>query len=151
MSPLREQILKTVDGYLAGFNTNTAEGLIAHRHPDCKHTIVPTSTQNPVRSNAEYQAMIAPGFQAMKNFRLKIADGWTPLVDEVERKVVLYLTSTAETPIGEYRGEYMFALGMSEDGTQIVDVFEFVDSAMLGDFMPRMIKWMQDNVGDKAE
>ncbi|SPO05375.1 uncharacterized protein DNG_08062 [Cephalotrichum gorgonifer] len=142
MSPIREQILKTVDGYLAAFNTNTPEGTIALRSPDCKHHVLPKSAGHPVRSNEEYRDFISPGFQIMKPFIIKLADGVPPIIDEEQRKVTLYLASSAETPIGPYVNEYVFTLRTNDSGTEIVEVVEFIDSAYTAEFMTKIMAFI---------
>lgn len=145
MSPLRDQIEKTVQGYLDAFNTNTPDGTIAHRAPDCTHRIVPPSPQFPTRSNEEYKAFMGPSFQLMKNFHLKLADGEKPIIDDVNRRAVLYLTSSAETPLGPYDNNYVFTLSFSEDGTQITDVLEFIDTKVTGDFVTKMMAFAAEH------
>ncbi|KAH8887146.1 hypothetical protein GQ53DRAFT_327188 [Thozetella sp. PMI_491] len=142
MSPLREQLLKTANGYITSFNENTPEGTIAHRSPNCMHYMLPTWADIPPRSNAEYQAFIAQGFQVLKNFHLKLKDGVSPIIDEEQRKVVLHLTSTADTPIGPYTNQYVFTFQMSSDGTQIDEVVEFVDPKYTKDFVDRVIEYL---------
>lgn len=149
MSPLREQILKTVDGYLAAFNTNTPEGTIALRSPDCKHHVLPTNAGQPVRSNEEYKAFIGPSFQFLKPFVLKLADGVAPVIDEGQRKATLYLESTAETPIGPYANEYVFTLKTNEAGTEIVEVVEFIDTAYTAEFMTKIMAYIAEQSGQK--
>lgn len=144
MSPLREQILKTVDGYLDSFNTNTPEGTIALRNADCKHYILPATAGHPVRSNEEYQAFIGPSFQIMKNFILKLADGVAPIIDEEQRKATLYLTSTAETPLGPYKNEYIFTLRTNDAGSEIVEVVEFIDTAYTGEFLKKIMAYIAE-------
>ncbi|KAI9150789.1 Austinol synthesis protein H [Paramyrothecium foliicola] len=150
MSPLRDQLLQTAQNYLAAFNTNTPEGVIAHRSVDCKHRIIPTTAGHPVRSNEEYQAFMAPGLQLMKNFQLKIAEGLEPIVDEEAHKIVLYLTSSAETPIGPYVNEYAFALHTNDAGTEIIEIVEFIDTAVTGDFMKRILEFIAEH-GDQLK
>lgn len=149
MSPLREQLLKTVDGYIAAFNTNTPEGTIALRSPDCKHRVLPTAAGHPVRSNEEYKDFISPGFQFMKPFILKLADGVPPIIDEEQRKATLYLTTATETPVGPYNNEYVFTLRMNDSGTEIVEVVEFIDTAHTGEFMKKIMAYIAEQSGQE--
>jgi len=48
--------------------------------------------------------------------------------DTVSNKVVMHVSSTAETIAGPYINEYMFILHMAEDGTKLKMVEEYVDS-----------------------
>ncbi|KAG6355408.1 hypothetical protein INS49_003370 [Diaporthe citri] len=137
MSPIRDTLIKTANSYIEGFNTNTAEGVIASRTADCRQVIRPCSVpppwNDPPRTNEEYQAFILPGFNIMRNIRIGLAEGEDMLVDEVSRKVLLHLTSTGESDFGPYANEYMIVLKMTGDGTLIKEIVEFIDSATVRD------------------
>lgn len=137
MSPIRNTLIQTANGYIAGFNTNTAEGVIACRTADCKQVIIPSSVpppwNSPPRTNEEYQGFVVPGFKMLRNIQIRLAKGEDMLVDEVSRKVLLHLTSTGETDFGPYANEYMIVLKMTDDGTQIKEIVEFIDSATTRD------------------
>ncbi len=51
-----------------------------------------------------------------------------PMIDEVNRKIIMHLKSHSETDVGVYENEYVWIISTSEDGTEIVDVVEFADS-----------------------
>lgn len=137
MSPIRDTLSHTANCYIAGFNTNTAEGVIACRTADCKQIIRPYSApppwNSPPRTNEEYQAFVVPGFKTVRNVKISLAEGEDMLVDEVSRKVLLHLTSTGETDFGPYANEYMIVLKMTDDGKQIKEIVEFIDSATCRD------------------
>ena len=137
MSPIRDNLIQTASSYIAGFNTNTAEGVIASRTADCKQIIRPSSVpppwNSPPRTNEEYQGFVVPGFKMLRNVKISLAEGEEMLVDEVSRKVMLHLTSTGESDFGPYANEYMIVLKMTDDGTQIKEIVEFIDSATCRD------------------
>jgi ketosteroid isomerase-like protein len=142
MSSIRETLIKTANSYIEGFNTNTAEGVIACRTPDCKQVICPSSVPppwySPPRSNEEYQAFVVPGFKMLRNVKISLVEGEDMLVDETSHKVLLHLKSTGETDFGPYANEYMIVLKMTEDGTQIKEIVEFIDSATTRDIAQAM-------------
>lgn len=142
MSSIRDTLIKTANSYIEGFNTNTAEGVIACRTADCRQTICPASVPSPwnapPRSNEEYQGFIIPGFKMLRNVKISLVEGEGMLVDDVTRKVLLYLKSTGETDFGPYANEYMIVLKMTDDGTQIKEVVEFIDSATTRDIATAM-------------
>lgn len=74
-----------------------------------------------------------PGFQMVRNLQTGLAKGEDMLSDEVTRKVLLPLTSAGETDFGPYANEYMIVLKMTDDGTQIKEIVEFIDSATTRD------------------
>ncbi|ROV93899.1 hypothetical protein VPNG_09530 [Cytospora leucostoma] len=137
MPAIRDTLVQTANSYIAGFNTNTAEGVIASRTANCKQIIRPSSVpppwNSPPRSNKDYQDFVVPGFKMVRNIQIGLAKGEDLLVDEVSRKVLLHLTSTGETDFGPYANEYMIVLKMTDDGTQIKEVVEFIDSATTRD------------------
>jgi ketosteroid isomerase-like protein len=57
------------------------------------------------------------------------------VVDDVSKKVVLSVEAKATADAGEYENEYVILLKMTEDGKQVVEQYDFVDSH-------RMIEWM---------
>lgn len=137
MSLIRDTLIQTANSYIAGFNTNTAEGVIACRTAGCKQVIHPSSVpppwNSPPRTNEEYQGFVVPGFKMLRNIQISLAKGEDMLVDEVSRKVLLHLTSTGETDFGPYANEYMIVLKMTDSGTQIKEIVEFIDSATTRD------------------
>lgn len=145
MSPLREQIHKTLIGYIDAFNTNTPEGTIAYRSANCKHRAIPESPHMPTRSNEEYKAFMGPAFALLKNFQLKLVEGLEPIIDEEARVGVLHLTSTAETPLGPYKNQYIFTFRLSADGTEIDEIIEWVDLVVLNEFMPKLLAFAQEH------
>ncbi|TPX13486.1 uncharacterized protein E0L32_006216 [Thyridium curvatum] len=145
MSSLREQMLKTLTGYIDGFNTNTPEGAIAYRGANCKHRTIPESPHMPMRSNDEYNTFMTSTFMLLKNFHLKVTDGLKPIIDDEARTGVLHMTSTADTPLGAYKNQYIFTFFLSADGTEIEEIVEWVDLVVLNDFMPRLIAYAMEH------
>jgi ketosteroid isomerase-like protein len=147
MYALRINLMQTARSYIDGFNTNTAEGIIASRTPDCKQIIhpstVPPPWKSPPRSNEDYQAWIVPGFKMIRNIRLSLVEGQDMLVDDMARKVMLHLRSTGETDAGPYANEYMIVLKMTDDGKLIKEIVEFVDSAAVRDIVTAMQQQQQ--------
>lgn len=129
MSALRAQLLVTTNLFLGEFNRCTPQSVIAFRTPSCRHWLLPASLGAPVRSNAEYSAFVESLLPVMRGFKLHLAANTDPIVDEEARKVVLHLTSTAETNIGPYANEYVWVLKFTDDGKEISEIMEFADSA----------------------
>lgn len=76
----------------------------------------------------------------IRDFRLKIVDT-TPLVVDVEaRRVMMHLTSTAETDVGPYNNEYIFLISISEDGEKVDEIVEFLDSLYTAEFVGKLAK-----------
>ncbi|POS70367.1 hypothetical protein DHEL01_v211241 [Diaporthe helianthi] len=142
MSSIRHTLIKTATSYIEGFNTNTPEGVIASRTADCRQVICPSSVpppwNSPPRSNEEYQGFVIPGFKMLRNVKISLVEGGDMLVDDISRKVLLHLKSTGDTDFGPYANEYMIVLKMTDDGTKIKEIVEFIDSATTRDIAQAM-------------
>ncbi len=128
MSTLRDQLLKTAQLYLDGLNDPgpDASGLIAHRTADCTQRILPKNLNQPTHTNETYFAFMCAGAAFVKSLKFALDDD--PMVDEVARKVMLHMSSDGETVAGPYNNEYFIVLSMTEDGTKIKEITEFLDS-----------------------
>ncbi|KAG8156986.1 hypothetical protein KVR01_013208 [Diaporthe batatas] len=137
MSSIRYTLIKTATSYIEGFNTNSPDGVIAARTPDCKQIVrpstVPSSWYTSPWSNKEYQDFIIPGFKKVRDVKISLVEGEDMLVDDTLRQVLLHLKSTGETDYGPYANEYMIVLKMTDDGSKIKEIVEFVDSATTRD------------------
>lgn len=69
--------------------------------------------------------------------------------DEGGRKVALYLTSRADTDIGEYLNQYVVLLHVGEAG-EVDKVLEFVDSAYSVGFLGRLMAVHEGEGGKKG-
>ena len=128
MSALRDQLLKTAQLYLDGLNDPgpDASGLIAHRTADCTQRILPKNLNQPTHTNETYHAFMSAGAAFVKSLKFALDDD--PMVDEMARKVMLHMSSDGETMVGPYNNEYFIVLSMTEDGTKIKEITEFLDS-----------------------
>ncbi|KAJ9634993.1 uncharacterized protein PV06_08644 [Exophiala oligosperma] len=146
MSPLRDQILKTAQGYLDGLNDPgpDAAGVIALRTPDCTQRILPQNLQQPVHTNESYQAFMGAGSKLMVK-PPKFAFDSEPLVDEHARKVVLHMLGKGESPSGPYNNEYFIILSTTDDGTKIKEVVEFLDSRAFTALIETFTKLTQES------
>ncbi|KAI1474295.1 hypothetical protein F4774DRAFT_401250 [Daldinia eschscholtzii] len=143
-SPLREQLLQTTKLFIEAFNEFTPESVVRYRSPGCKHKIVPDTLKSAPQSNDEYAALIAAMGTVMPEFKLRFVDGGEPVVDEVNRKVVLHLKSRSETAVGLYENEYVWILTLSEDGKLIDDIVEFADSLYTNEQLPKLRKAIEE-------
>ncbi|KIW21519.1 hypothetical protein PV08_02099 [Exophiala spinifera] len=146
MSPLRDQLLKTAQGYLDGLNDPgpDAAGVIALRTPDCTQRILPQNLEQPLHTNQTYQEFMATGAKLMVSMP-KFAFNSEPVVDEYARKVVLHMRGKGESPSGPYNNEYFIILSTTEDGTQIKEVVEFLDSQAFTSLVETFRKLAQES------
>jgi hypothetical protein len=64
------------------------------------------------------------------------------VADQTRNKVVLHATSRADTPIGEYRNEYMAIFQMTDDHEQIVSEQIFSDASVVTGFLVKFRDYM---------
>ena len=84
-------------------------------------------------TNAQFADYFGPLLPLFRSFTLTVHE-----VVHDGRKVAMHLTSAAETDIGPYRNEYMVMLEMTEDGSQVEKLLEFVDTAYTLPFFERL-------------
>lgn len=137
MSPLRDQLWQTAKTAFERYGEMTPESVIACRSPECVHRMFPTSASIPERTNKEYSDFVMELKEMVPNMRLIIQDDFEPLIDETTRQVIAHLKSAGDTTFGPIEAEYFMALKMNEDGTQIVEFVEFIDTAYTMDFIKR--------------
>ncbi len=94
----------------------------------------------PPMTKAQFGAFLEPMLPLFSNFRFTIVGGDEEgiIVDTETRKVVLRLTSEAQTKVGPYRNEYVFTLRVSEDGEHVDEIWEFLDSAYTAPFLGKL-------------
>ncbi len=139
MSALRKQLLETADSYVANYNARGVDfsGIVAGRTPDCAHRLLPArATGGLVLSNDDYLPFSKRLLAVMPN--LTLIPAAPALVDEEARSVVLHIRAKADLPVGgPYEGEYLFILRMTDDGTLLREVTEFVDSANTAELLQK--------------
>lgn len=143
MTSFRDQLLQTAKSALDKYGDLTPESVVAHRSADCVHRLLPASAGVPDRTNREYADFVMELKKTVPNMRLVVqekgqgsGDGFfEPMVDEAARRVLVHVKAAGDTPYGPCEAEYFMALRMSEDGTQIVEFVEFVDTAYTLEFI----------------
>ncbi|KAH8889259.1 hypothetical protein GQ53DRAFT_870327 [Thozetella sp. PMI_491] len=137
MSPLREQLWKAAKSAFDKYGELTAESVIAHRSPECVHRMFPTSAGVPERTNKEYSDFMMGLKKLVPNMQLIVQDDFQPMIDETNRQVLAHITSAGDTPFGPLEAEYFMVLKVNEDGTQIIEFVEFVDSLYTAEFIKK--------------
>lgn len=137
MSSLREQLWKTAKTAFDRYGKMTPDSVIACRSPQCVHRMFPTTSGIPDRTNKEYSDFVMDLKKVVPNLRLIVQSDFEPIIDETTRQVIAHLKSAGDTPAGPIEAEYFMALKMNEDGTQIIEFVEFIDTAYTRDFIQR--------------
>lgn len=63
--------------------------------------------------------------------------------DPEQHMAVVHATGAAETIVGPYRNEYAFFMTFNEDGSKVVRVEEFVDSAFSNGFFAKVQEYVK--------
>ncbi|KAI1459798.1 hypothetical protein F4805DRAFT_420303 [Annulohypoxylon moriforme] len=140
MAPSREQLLKITNLFLDSFNEFTPQSVVKYRSSNCRWRILPERLEQPPQNNTEYANMIGSLQDLTPSFRVYIVEGFEPAVDVVTRQVTLHVKSHSDTKVGLYQNEYVWVITFNEEGTEIVDVLEFVDSLYMNEWFPKLIK-----------
>ncbi|KIX01212.1 uncharacterized protein Z518_08937 [Rhinocladiella mackenziei CBS 650.93] len=144
-APTRARLLNTATTFITNFNKESPEAVIEIRSPSCIHEIKPDSfAMTGKYTNDEYLTMWRESILAAlpKGIQLTVDDR-EPVIDEQTRKVVLYVKSRAESVAGVYENTYVWNLTVSEDGTMIDHILEFVDSKTATDFTQKIMAAIQ--------
>lgn len=136
-SSLREQLWQTAQTAFDRYGDMTPESVIACRSPDCIHRMFPTTSGIPDRTNKEYSDFVMELKSTVPKMRLIVQDDFEPMIDEKSRKVIAHVKSEGESVFGPIEAEYFMAMKMNEDGTQIVEFVEFIDTAYTTDFIQK--------------
>ncbi|KFA60015.1 hypothetical protein S40285_10652 [Stachybotrys chlorohalonatus IBT 40285] len=137
MFSLRNQMWETAKAAFDKFGDMTPESVVAYRSPTCVHRLFPSTAAIPDRSNKEYSDFVIELKKLVPNMRLVVQDDFEPLIDATTRQVLAHIKSAGDLKAGPIETEYFMPLKLNEDGTQIVEFVEFVDSAYTIDFMKR--------------
>jgi hypothetical protein len=137
MSSIRDQISKTAQGYMDGLNNpgDEASGVIAHRTPDCVQRLLPSALNMPPHTNEQYRAFMKQSGAFVTRISFVLAEGRPLMIDETARKVLLHILSDGDTVFGPYNNEYFIILTTTEDGSQITEVTEFLDTQRFTSFI----------------
>ncbi|KAI6085048.1 hypothetical protein F4821DRAFT_163242 [Hypoxylon rubiginosum] len=138
--PTRDQLLKTANVFLQGFNDFTPEAVTRLGSPNCTYRMGPMCLNQATKGNDEIKTFVKALQTITPTFELKLVEGEEMMVDVEARKVAMHLRSYSPTVAGLYQNEYIFIIKLSEDGTMVDDVLEFTDSLHSADMLPKMAK-----------
>ena len=136
-APDRARLLKTVHAHIEEFNKWTPESTLAFRNPNSTHEYRPASLRAGRLNHKDLTETLNHMRTKVPEFKFTIIHDET-LVDVEQRKVLLSLKCHAPTEIGLYHNEYFWVLKLSEDGTEIEESLEFMDSDYANTFMTKL-------------
>lgn len=145
MAPTKAQLVATGHKFISEYNKFEFSAIMALRSADCVQTIYPRSLGYSPQDNVQYTEFFKFLQTMFHNFTLKVVDDSHTVVDIEKRKVTMHMSSYADTDVGPYENEYWFCLTVTEDGEQIEEILEFLDSAYTIDFLKRVEAAKQPN------
>ncbi|ROV88143.1 hypothetical protein VMCG_10430 [Cytospora schulzeri] len=131
MSKRREVAIEVIESYRSW----NIERIMAYRTDDCTQLVIPRSLNREPKDNASYRKYFASIMPAFQDFQPKIHE---LVEDEQGNKVMMWVSSKAQSLIGPYGNEYTILLYFNEDGDKVNKIVEFVDSAYAKDFFTRL-------------
>ncbi|KAI1309820.1 hypothetical protein F5Y03DRAFT_58483 [Xylaria venustula] len=136
MADLRATIQKTINAFIEN-NTQAVKQkdtslLSAILAKDCVRQYRPLSFIKrypqffkPQISNAEYEAQMQQELHTMQDVAQNVT---RTVIDTTERKATLWVETTVITKDSQNTVEVIFDLNLTDDGTQVSQVTEFVDT-----------------------
>ncbi|KAF8848016.1 hypothetical protein BDZ45DRAFT_606562 [Acephala macrosclerotiorum] len=140
MSQRRKTVLAAIEGY----NSWEIDNIMAPRHPDAIHEILPKTLERPIMNNTHYRSYFSAIMPYFRNFHVVIND---LIEDPIQNKVAIWAKSTGSTDIGGYSNEYMLMFYLDEEGKSITRSLEFVDSAVTTLYMVELGKFIREKKG----
>ncbi|KAF2872197.1 hypothetical protein BDV95DRAFT_493257 [Massariosphaeria phaeospora] len=151
--PSRER--QTADTMVAAFNTMDTATIISLRTPTCQRIIRPSSLKYPPQSNTAYLANLNSMKSIFTNFHITVNDvieGSRVDADGKESTtIVMFVEAQGDTPMGEYRNEYVWKMAFEEGGARIDEWLEYVDVGMARDFYPKLAGEMKRRTQENTE
>ncbi|KAF2264430.1 hypothetical protein CC78DRAFT_235006 [Lojkania enalia] len=133
---------ETADALVAAFNAQDPKAIVALRTPDCLRVFLPPSLGFKPQTNDGYLANLTKMNSIFTSFRVTINDVVEGVSTSpsgiVKKKIVMYISARGNTPVGEYRNEYVWKMGFDESGEKISEWSEYVDVGMVRDFYPKL-------------
>ncbi|KAI3397273.1 hypothetical protein diail_11072 [Diaporthe ilicicola] len=120
--------LKTAETLLDGYSSLNIDQLTAPLSPDFSHQVLPESLRMPIRNAKQFAEHAAEIFSVFSEFRMRPK----AIFDDQQQNVVVVharMEGTLKGSNEQWLNECVMIIYMSEDGTQVVKVKEFVDSA----------------------
>lgn len=144
MSTKERQI---ADALVAAFNTMDIDAIISLRTSDCKRTFLPTSLGYAPQSNDAYRANLLGMKSVFTSFQVTVDDVIEGTSTDQRKKIVMFVRAKGDTPVGEYKNEYVWKMAFDESEQKVSEWEEYVDVGMTRDFYPllkgEMFKRMQ--------
>jgi hypothetical protein len=139
---------QTADAIAAAFSSMDIPTLMLHRAPTCTRNFLPASLGYPPQTNEQYEAQLTTMATIFTSFNVTVSD----VIEDLEaKKIVMFVSARGDTPIGEYRNEYVWKMEFEEKGEKVGKWTEFVDVGMVRDFYPKLVGEMKRRAAEAAK
>lgn len=129
---------QTADALVAAYNAMDIPGIISLRTPDCQRVFLPSSLKYPPQSNTFFAQNLTAISQIFTSFHITVDDVIEGLSSDGSKRIVMYVSAFGESPVGEYRNQYVWKMGFTGDGALIREWSEFVDVGVAQEFYPKL-------------
>ncbi|KAF3045534.1 hypothetical protein E8E12_009343 [Didymella heteroderae] len=129
---------QTADKLVAAYNAMDVSTIIALRTPDCQRVFLPSSLKYLPQSNAYFQQDLTAISTIFTSFKVVVDDMIEGVSFDGTKRIVMYVSAFGESSVGEYRNQYVWKMGFTDDGELIREWSEFVDVGMAQDFYPKL-------------
>lgn len=127
---------QTANKLVAAYNATDVDAIIALRTADCQRVFLPSSLQYASQSNTAFRQNLAAMAEVFTSFKIVVDDVVEGVSDDGANKIVVYISAFGKSPVGEYRNQYIWKMGFTDDGALIREWSEFVDVGVARDFYP---------------
>ncbi|KAF2994540.1 hypothetical protein E8E14_000189 [Neopestalotiopsis sp. 37M] len=100
MSKRRETALQAIQA----LNDWDIEAIMAYRHEDCIHEMLPKSLGRPPADNATFRKHFSALMPLLKNYKAEVDD---IVEDSTDNKVAVHVRGSADSEFGPYRNEFI--------------------------------------------
>ncbi|KAI1827436.1 hypothetical protein F4861DRAFT_364460 [Xylaria intraflava] len=128
MNVSKSRRMQTIDALLDGYGSLSVTRLLEPLAPEFHHQTLPESLGMPVRDRAGFAKHAAGIFGLFEAFRMVPRT----VIDDAQAGVVAVeaqMLGTLKWGGGEWRNECVLMVRLTDDGSQVLDIREFVDSA----------------------
>ncbi|KAK0615324.1 hypothetical protein B0T17DRAFT_461637, partial [Bombardia bombarda] len=118
---------RTTQALLEGYSSLSVPKLLSSLSPNFAHKVLPASLGIPHRDKAAFAECAAGIFDTFEQFRM-VPEG--AFEDEVQGVVIIHarMEGTLKKNKGQWNNECMLIVRFTEDGSQVKEIEEFVDS-----------------------
>ncbi len=134
----RSPRLTTAHAVIESYSTLSAASLLSHCAPSFTYRVLPASLGMPPRDKDAFLQQAGRIFSIFSSFAMVPQQIFE---DDHSNAVIVYAKMVGELKgLGPWENECVIVLRMSEDGTEVVEQTEFVDSAKANELREKMAR-----------